>query len=307
MSYVRQAFLRPVEIPTDCSVSIAGAVGPIGITIPNGVWACWASVLTWFQVELAVINARFVVGWLNDGRLAIANQHPLDFTITGTHANGTAFLRRIGYEAGALALGSQHIADYWTDNAWYPWGQHADQDRYALDQSAAFSGSRAKSGTVSGTTTGPDIYERKFTYQHQPSWKSTREGCLNRSHGIEWEPMSCFERLISESRRVLSSGAGLPSPKGFYYFPRFVELCFATNTPLVDPQPTLPGEMGSGGILFDLLTTPDSYVFGHCNPDGAAVPDASVPRARAWYNCVFEHATAPAPTWFYPALIGGPV
>jgi hypothetical protein len=298
----RQAFFRPVVIDTTnnrLTVTFGDfGPGPTLITIPSGTWSNWATVLEWIRWELVTgFSANAVVGFLSDGRVAFADQGGVSIRITWTTpALGYA----LGFD-GPVGPASVVTGTYSVDRAWFPPYQFADQDRFALDQGDAFAGSKAKDGSLSGTSTGPDVFTRKFTYEHCPSELVFREGALAEG-ASEWHAERNFETFVKRSRTTMSPVAGMPSIKGFYYVQDFVgcgHLCFANDLPLTDAQPSLPESMGTGDVCFDLTTgTPDWYVFGFPGEAGwSARPSASVQRARQWYECGFEMSTAPAPSW----------
>jgi hypothetical protein len=295
----RQAFFRPVVIDStndELTVTIGG-VGPTLISIPNGAWSCWATVLEWIRFELVSgFSADAVAGFLSDGRVAFADQGGQFITIAWTTP-------QLGYSLGFTAgvgPATSVTSTYSVDHAWFPPYQFIDQERFSLVQKDAFSGSKAKDGTLAGTSTGPDVFQRTFTYEHVPAELSVREGAIKSGAAQEWHAERTFENLIKLSRTAMAPDAGMPSVKGFYYVQEFSDcghLTFALDAPLTDAQPDLPETMGSGGICFDLDATPDWYVFGFPGEAGASAPRASVPRARVWYECGFEMTTAPAPSW----------
>jgi len=299
----RQAFLRPVVIDaTNDTVNVtAGGIGPNPVTLEHGTWANWAVVLFQLYSDLVTtFSATAKVGFLSDGRVAFADTGANLITLTWATP-------QLGYSLGfTAAAGPAQVitSTYPVDHAWFPTYQHADQVRFALMQADAFDGSKSKDGSLSGSSTGPDVFHRRFTFEHVAAELAYREGAIIVAAAQEWHPERCFETLIKQARTSYPTQRGWPSCKGFYYVPDFPgngHLCFATDTPLTDAQPALENDWGGGGILFDLTATPDWYVFGFPGVAGwTAAPVADVPRARQWYECGFEMTTAPAQAWYTP-------
>lgn len=298
-----QMFARPIEL-TAASNSLtvtyddAGGGGPVAhvITLTIGVYSSIASVLRELvtQITAGVPLANFRVGFLSTNRLAMGTTgvgHTFSVTWTDTPLRDI-----LGWTADFGPVASS-TATYTPSHCWFPTYQFADQDRFAIDQKEAFAGSASKDGTISGTSTGPDIYTRPFTYQHVPSALVFASAALTTYDGAR-----SFESLIKLARTTQSTVAGAPSPKGIYYVPTMVKAgyYFLTDSPTVDAQPTYPLTQDSGGVEFDHLTAPDYYVFGFPGVAGANTPKADVPTAREYYECGFEFTTAPAPTWSAP-------
>jgi len=275
------------------------------LTLPSGVWGSWLPIVEELRAQLVAVHADYRIGFLSSNILSIARTDGHAFALTFPDTPLLADM--LGYDRAGHPAASRQDAVHPPDHAWFPPHQAANQDRFAVNQGEAFAGARAKDGSVSGTATGPEIYERQFTFEHVPARLVFREAAYYVTPGppeVDYDTPRCFETLIKSSRTVYAGTAGQPSPKGFYYVPDMRPYRFATDNPTVDAQPTFPVTVNSGGIRFDMpgapAATPDRYVFGHCPPDGAAVPSASVPRAREYYECRVEFCTAPAPLWSAP-------
>lgn len=294
-----QGFMRPVTIDdtNDTMTVTIGIVGPTAVVIPHGVYPCWLPVLEWMRQTFiaAPWDADFVIGFLSDHRIAMAEQADGNITIVWT----TPLLgQQLGWY-GNLAPGSIHVADDVPALAWFPPYQSHNQERFAVDQGAAWAGTEAKDGDLSGTSTGPDVYRRPFTFQHVAANRALASATRRRVPADSWDADRCFETLCVESRTASSPVAGQQHPKGLYYFPTMAPYQFASDMPMVDPQPALPGVMGSGGVCFEesLVATPDRFVYGMPGVAGARPIQADVPRAREYYECGFDFHTAPARAW----------
>jgi hypothetical protein len=289
-----QAFLRPIEIVADVNdgFSIAhDGGGAQAKTLTAGTYANILVLLREFEIVCQTVDVDCDVYLNADWKIVITTNPAQTNEFTLIDEDLASLL---GFTSATLADALTHTATYTPEYCWLPTYQSADREYWGRKQRDTFRGSMAQNGRLAGVTAGPTLNYRRFTYEFETAVKtylSPATLAYTITSTYYPEQRRCFEYFMEQCRQVMPTTSGEPSPKGFYYLPD--RSVYTTSTPTV----AIPTSMDSGGINFDLASSPDRYVFCHADVGGAGDPDPSLPAGRDYFKINFEAHTATAPTW----------
>jgi len=293
-----QAFLRPIEITTaneQFTVSYDGG-GAATKNIPQGTYGSILTLL--YQIDDLFDNTAVT------GQVYINSDWKVVFDAGGGHTFTVIFSDvplaiMLGFTDNTIGKGGRtETATYTPTHMWQPTYVSRDQERWKVDQRKRFWGAKSVNGRIAGISSGTTLYERSFNYEHETAVKTYEEAAtLSFAYGGTTyypEVSRNFETFIDECRTVQSTSTDAVNPKGFYYLPDDTVYTGAS------PSVALPSSMNSGGIAFDLASSPDYYVFCTPNIDGDNGVRASLPVGNSYYSIGFDATTATAPTWDAP-------
>lgn len=295
----RPVFTRPIEITSsNDSLTIGydpgGGVQTTSISLTNGVYGCVNSAIYHLNEE---IKATAYTGGGGDTfddltfDISIGTDAKVNITcgssiaITWTDTDLAAWL---GFEAN-LSSGASFTADWTPSHLWLPAYQPSGQIYWTIEQGSRFFGAIANNGRMAGSFSGDRRYKRTLDFTAEYNWNCMRsfEDSEYTLSSTTYYPKAdrCFEHFIEQSRIATSSSTNQTS-RGVYFWHSITDF------------QTLTGEMGDGGVMTELGSGADAYVFCTLPVRGAEVGTAFFPVGMDRYRIAgVELMSATAPEW----------
>lgn len=271
MASDRGVWVAPIECTDDNDDFTLGVTAK---EITNGVYACIATFLQNFENRLGL---GYTVSLTSDFMVKIDG--PATFSITW---DDTDLRDLLGFTAN-LSGADTYTATYTPQLTWFPNRVRADRERWGFDHDLYWAGVETSSGDVPGLVTGDEIYRLGASLMGEH-----RYNVFYSAQRTAFEGVRSLDYFVKHTRQAWPTEDGNVSVRvgGFYYYPDYT-----------DCQPL--SDMDSGGVLFDLSSSPDTYVFCHWDtgfsPSKSAKPWLRV--GRDFYNVDIPFHTATAPSW----------
>jgi hypothetical protein len=284
MASDKPVFLRPIEITaTNDGINIeVGGGGANTRTIANGVYGCISTLL--YEIMNTTLSADSIGCYLNSSfKVVLYHTSDTNFDINWSVDN-TVLRDILGFTAD-LTGASEYTATYTPSHMWLPTTVPTDRNHFTQQHNKIIVGKNTDNGSFSGVGLGNQRYERPIEFAHELAINCSDQFATNGYHTAR-----NYSTLVYQARASAPAIAGNPATKGFYFFPDHTDVTGAEGAE------NLNASMDSGGIEFDLASSPDTYVF--CSlTNRVIVPLASLPKTRLRYAVGFAMMTSTAPSW----------
>jgi hypothetical protein len=298
MTAAKQALVRPVEITASNNTLTvtwtgAGGGGPTAVNVPVGLYSSYYDVLDALSTALTATDVTLSAYMNSDHKTVIAaSAGVVQVTFTDE-----ALGRFLGYRETTGGAAAETATDT-PQNCWIPTYYSYDDQRFFLIQRDSWRGGKSVVGRLAGVKLTTDRYGRTIQWDANPATNVSPEAAQVtyqfNGAGDYYQPQAerCFEQFINDCRTATLQATTSENlnPKGCYYIHDWSGYISGAH----------PTSMDSGGINFDLLTNPDTYVF--CSPPtgGISRPNHVSNTAKNYYSVEVELTTATAPTWNVP-------
>jgi len=291
------ALCRPIEIHAtnrDFTVDVGG--GAQARVVPVGVYG---SILTALEELEDVIQGEAntsTVRLSTDWKVVISFSIDSSPVTTAVVWTDQALGRLLGF-TGNLSGAASYTATYTPEYCWLPTYETSDAEQW--EYKPKFSGATSVSGQLSGVALAGGRYDRTAEWPVEFDYNSK---IMRATESFTWtsvyypQQIRCLEQFVDDVKNAAPTAddADGLNMKGFYVI--HCRSVYTGSTPTV----AIPSSMDSGGVMTQLSSSPDRYVY--CSLQSGSLP--SMPLASddqsIYRDCSMTLHTATAPTWNQP-------
>lgn len=274
-------FLQPVEITaTNKNLTI----GAVSYALTEGVYPTILAVVFELNTQISADShaAELIYNETTDTFKTVLNLAAVA-TVTW---DDTKLATLLGWDDGTTLTGaSTYTADDTPEKVWKPTYVEAQRASFRLAQRKVVKGANTGSGRYVGASSHIDKYEKSFDFVHELASNAMRTHATK-----EQDIVRCWEYFILDCRRSRPVGENNVQTRGFYYYP---DASNADSTDSANNQ----ANMGDGGINFEFVTSPDTYVFCNVLKGKVSDPSYSLSRTKQRVKVGFAAITSVAPNW----------